>query len=47
MRLTMREKQTITKATAERYQKASKKRKGAILNEFVEWGMTDVTPVIY
>ncbi|KWT81155.1 hypothetical protein ASN18_2661 [Candidatus Magnetominusculus xianensis] len=36
MRLTMKEKQTITKVAAERYQKARKKRKGAILNEFTE-----------
>ncbi len=32
MRLTMKEKKTITKAFAERYKKARKKHKGVILN---------------
>ena len=36
MRLTMREKKTITKALAERYKKANKKHKGIILDEFTE-----------
>ncbi|MBF0555221.1 MAG: hypothetical protein HQK96_11810 [Nitrospirae bacterium] len=36
MRLTMKEKQTVTKAAAERYQKAMKRQKGVILDEFVE-----------
>ncbi len=36
MRLTMKEKKTITKAFAERYKKARKKHKGVILNEFTE-----------
>jgi hypothetical protein len=36
MRLTVREKQKATKITAARYQRASKKRKGIILDEFME-----------
>jgi hypothetical protein len=35
MRLTVREKQKATRITAARYQKASKKKKGAILDEFI------------
>lgn len=36
MRLTVKEKQKATRITAARYQKASKKKKGAILDEFIE-----------
>jgi len=36
MRLTVREKQKATKITAARYQRASKKQKGIILDEFME-----------
>ena len=36
MRLTMQEKQTVTKAWAEQYRRASKKRKGQILTGFVQ-----------
>src|SRR5215510_3236898 len=36
MRLTMRERQSLVRVSAERYQRASKKEKGKILNEFVE-----------
>jgi hypothetical protein len=35
MRLTVKEKQKATRITAARYQKASKKKKGAILDEFI------------
>ena len=35
MRLTVREKQKATRITAARYQKATKKKKGAILDEFI------------
>ncbi len=35
MRLTMAERRTVTKATCERYRKATKKEKGVILGEFV------------
>jgi len=35
MRLTVKEKQKATRITAGRYQKASKKKKGAILDEFI------------
>jgi hypothetical protein len=35
MRLTVKEKQKATSITAARYQKASKKKKGAILDEFI------------
>jgi hypothetical protein len=35
MRLTVKEKQKTTRITAARYQKASKKKKGAILDEFI------------
>jgi hypothetical protein len=35
MRLTVKEKQKATRITASRYQKASKKKKGAILDEFI------------
>ena len=36
MRLTVKEKQKATKITAARYQKAAKKKKGTILDEFIE-----------
>jgi hypothetical protein len=36
MRLTMKEKNSVTKAIASRYQKASKKQKGIILDEFTQ-----------
>ena len=36
MRLTVSERQKATKITAARYQKAGKKKKGAILDEFIE-----------
>jgi len=36
MRLTMHERKSVTKVTAARYQKATKKEKKAILNEFVQ-----------
>src|SRR5437867_1616292 len=35
MRLTMKEKQVVTKALSERYKQASKKEKGQILDEFI------------
>ncbi|MDI6891364.1 MAG: hypothetical protein QMC83_10590, partial [Thermodesulfovibrionales bacterium] len=35
MRLTLKEKKKLTKIVSERYQKASKKQKGIILDEFV------------
>ena len=36
MRLTMKERQTVTKAMANQYRRAPKKRKGAILDQLVE-----------
>lgn len=36
MRLTMKERQTVTKVTADQYRRASKKRKGEILDHFIE-----------
>ena len=36
MRLTVSERHKATKITAARYQKAAKKKKGAILDEFIE-----------
>lgn len=36
MRLTMKERRSVTRAIASRYQKASKKQKGVILDEFTE-----------
>lgn len=36
MRLTMKERKTITKALAEQYRRASKKQKGQILEQVVE-----------
>jgi hypothetical protein len=35
MKLTVKEKQKATRITAARYQKGSKKKKGAILDEFI------------
>ena len=41
MGLTMRERKSVTRAIASRYQKASKKQKGVMLDEFTE--LTDYT----
>ncbi|QWR78191.1 hypothetical protein [Candidatus Magnetomonas plexicatena] len=35
MRLTMKERQAVTRVNAQRYKKVSKKQKGTILDEFV------------
>ena len=36
MRLTMRDRKTLAKALAEQYQRAGKKHKGKILDQFVQ-----------